>query len=183
MKALFDLFPLLIFFGAYATVDIFFATGAMMAATTLQVAWVWLKHRKIEKVLMISFAAIMVFGSMTLLLHDKRFIMIKPTIVYWIMAGALLISHFWFKKNPIQAMMDKHFDAPAAVWNQWLYVWVSFFGAMGVVNLLVAYNFSEDVWVKFKVFGTLAMSLAVAFLQGWRLMRYARPEITDNPPS
>jgi intracellular septation protein len=183
MKALFDLFPLLIFFGAYATVDIFFATGAMMAATTLQVAWVWLKHRKIEKVLMISFAAIMVFGSMTLLLHDKRFIMIKPTIVYWIMAGALLISHFWFKKNPIQAMMDKHFDAPAAVWNQWLYVWVSFFGAMGVVNLLVAYNFSEDVWVKFKVFGTLAMSLALAFLQGWRLMRYARPEITDNPPS
>lgn len=183
MKALFDLFPLLVFFGAYATVDIFFATAAMMVATTLQVAWVWLKHRKIEKVLMISFGAIMVFGSMTLLLHDKRFIMIKPTIVYWIMAGALLVSHFWFRKNPIRAMMEKHFDAPEAVWNQWLYVWVSFFGAMGVVNLLVAYNFSEDIWVKFKVFGTLAMSLALAFLQGWRLMRYARPEITGNPPS
>lgn len=183
MKALFDLFPLLVFFGAYATVDIFFATAAMMVATTLQVAWVWLKHRKIEKVLMISFGAIMVFGSMTLLLHDKRFIMIKPTIVYWIMAGALLVSHFWFRKNPIRAMMEKHFDAPESVWNQWLYVWVSFFGAMGVVNLLVAYNFSEDIWVKFKVFGTLAISLALAFLQGWRLMRYARPEITGNPPS
>jgi len=183
MKALFDLFPLLVFFGAYATVDIFFATAAMMVATTLQVAWVWLKHRKIEKVLMISFGAIMVFGSMTLLLHDKRFIMIKPTIVYWIMAGALLVSHFWFRKNPIRAMMEKHFDAPEAVWNQWLYVWVSFFGAMGIINLLVAYNFSEDIWVKFKVFGTLAMSLALAFLQGWRLMRYARPEITGNPPS
>jgi intracellular septation protein len=183
MKALFDLFPLLVFFGAYATVDIFFATAAMMVATTLQVAWVWLKHRKIEKVLMISFGAIMVFGSMTLLLHDKRFIMIKPTIVYWIMAGALLVSHFWFRKNPIRAMMEKHFDAPEAVWIQWLYVWVSFFGAMGIINLLVAYNFSEDIWVKFKVFGTLAMSLALAFLQGWRLMRYARPEITGNPPS
>jgi len=182
MKALFDLFPLLVFFGAYATVDIFFATAAMMVATTLQVAWAWFKHRKIEKMLMISFCAIIVFGSMTLLLHDKRFIMIKPTIVYWIMSGALLISFFWFKKNPIRAMMEKHFDAPDAVWNQWLYVWASFFGAMGVLNLLVAYNFSEDIWVKFKVFGTLAMSLALAFLQGWRLMRYARPEITGNPP-
>lgn len=182
MKALFDLFPLLVFFGAYATVDIFFATAAMMVATTLQVAWAWFKHRKIEKMLMISFCAIIVFGSMTLLLHDKRFIMIKPTIVYWIMSGALLISFFWFKKNPIRAMMEKHFDAPEAVWNQWLYVWASFFGAMGVLNLLVAYNFSEDIWVKFKVFGTLAMSLALAFLQGWRLMRYARPEITGNPP-
>ena len=182
MKALFDLFPLLVFFGAYATVDIFFATAAMMVATTLQVAWAWFKHRKIEKMLMISFCAIIVFGSMTLLLHDKRFIMIKPTIVYWIMSGALLISFFWFKKNPIRAMMEKHFDAPEAVWNQWLYVWASFFGAMGVLNLLVAYNFSEDIWVKFKVFGTLAMSLALAFLQGWRLMRYARPEVTGNPP-
>ena len=182
MKALFDLFPMLVFFGAYATVDIFFATAAMMVATTLQVAWAWFKHRKIEKMLMISFCAIIVFGSMTLLLHDKRFIMIKPTIVYWIMSGALLISFFWFKKNPIRAMMEKHFDAPDAVWNQWLYVWASFFGAMGVLNLLVAYNFSEDIWVKFKVFGTLAMSLALAFLQGWRLMRYARPEITGNPP-
>ena len=182
MKALFDLFPLLVFFGAYATVDIFFATAAMMVATTLQVAWAWFKHRKIEKMLMISFCAIIVFGSMTLLLHDKRFIMIKPTIVYWIMSGALLISFFWFKKNPIRAMMEKHFDAPDAMWNQWLYVWASFFGAMGVLNLLVAYNFSEDIWVKFKVFGTLAMSLALAFLQGWRLMRYARPEITGNPP-
>ena len=179
MKALFDLFPLLVFFGAYATVDIFFATAAMMVATTLQVAWAWFKHRKIEKMLMISFCAIIVFGSMTLLLHDKRFIMIKPTIVYWIMSGALLISFFWFKKNPIRAMMEKHFDAPDAMWNQWLYVWASFFGAMGVLNLLVAYNFSEDIWVKFKVFGTLAMSLALAFLQGWRLMRYARPESVE----
>ena len=81
MKALFDLFPLLIFFGSYAMVDIFFATGAMMAATTLQVAWAWFKHRKVEKMLLISFIAIIVFGSMTLLLHDKRFIMIKPTVV------------------------------------------------------------------------------------------------------
>ena len=176
MKALFDLFPLLIFFGSYAMVDIFFATGAMMAATTLQVAWAWFKHRKVEKMLLISFIAIIVFGSMTLLLHDKRFIMIKPTIVYWIMSGGLLVSHLWFKKNPIRLMMEKHFDAPAAVWNQWLYVWVAFFAAMGVLNLFVAYSFSEDIWVKFKVFGTLAMSLVLAFVQGWRLMRYAKAE-------
>ena len=92
------------------------------------------------------------------------------------MSGGLLVSHLWFKKNPIRLMMEKHFDAPAAVWNQWLYVWVAFFGAMGVLNLFVAYSFSEDIWVKFKVFGTLAMSLVLAFVQGWRLMRYAKAE-------
>jgi intracellular septation protein len=180
MKFLFDLFPLLVFFGAYATVDIFFATAAMMAATTFQVAWSWLRHRKVEKMLWIGFGAIMVFGSMTLILHDKRFIMIKPTIVYWIIAGALLGSHLWMHKNPIRLMMEKQFDAPDKVWSLWLYVWIAFFSVLGVVNLLVAYSFSEDIWVKFKVFGTMSMSIALTVLQIWRMMRYARPEAVDS---
>ena len=181
MKALFDLFPLLIFFGSYAMVDIFFATGAMMAATTLQVAWAWFKHRKVEKMLLISFIAIIVFGSMTLLLHDKRFIMIKPTIVYWIMSAGLLVlcaATAWPAADapkPPAAVGRPSLESPHAN----LYVWVAFFGAMGVLNLFVAYSFSEDIWVKFKVFGTLAMSLVLAFVQGWRLMRYAKAESQD----
>ena len=176
MKFLFDLFPLLVFFAAYAAYDIFIATGAIMVATCIQVAWAWSRHRKVDKVLWISFGAIMVFGTLTLVLQDKRFIMIKPTLVYWIMASALAISHFWFHKNPIRLMMEKHFDAPDATWTRWLFIWVAFFGAMGVLNLLVAFNFSEAVWVKFKVFGTLTLTLALAFLQAWRLMRFARPD-------
>jgi intracellular septation protein len=176
MKVLFDFFPLIVFFAGYAFVDIFFATGAAMAATVLQVAWSWLRHRKVERLMWINFGAIMFFGGLTLLLQDERFIKVKPTIVYWIIAGALLASHYFFNKNPIKLMMEPHFDAPERVWTRWLFNWVMYFGVLGVVNLLVAHGFSTDVWVKFKVFGTLALTVVLAFVQTFMLMRYARHE-------
>jgi len=176
MKFFFDFLPLLVFFGAYAAVDIYFATGAAMVATAIQVTWSWLKYRKVDRLLWINFAAIMLFGALTLILHDKRFIMVKPTIVYWLMAGGLLISYLVFKKNAIRLMMEAHFNAPDQVWNRWVTGWVVFFFALGVLNLYVAYNFSEDVWVKFKVFGALVLSVGLMALQVWTLMPYARDE-------
>lgn len=176
MKFLFDIFPLVVFFAGYAFVDIFFATGAAMAATALQVAWSWVKHRKVERLTWISFGAILVFGGLTLLLRDERFIKVKPTIVYWIVAVVLFVSHRFFGRNPIKLMMTTHFDAPEPVWSRWLVNWVIYFGALGIVNLLVAHGFSTDIWVKFKVFGTLALTLGFAFLQTFMLMRYARDE-------
>src|SRR6185436_10635756 len=134
MKVLFDFIPLLVFFAAWLAVDIFFATGAAMVATTIQVIWSWLKYRKVEKMLWINFGAIAFFGSLTLLFQDKRFIMMKPTIVYWIIAVGLLIAHLAFKKNPIRLMMEEHFDAPDRLWNRWLMGWVLFFLSIGAVN-------------------------------------------------
>jgi intracellular septation protein len=176
MKFLFDFMPLLVFFGAYAAVDIYFATGAAMVATAMQVTWSWLRHRKVDRLLWVNFAAIMLFGTLTLILHDKRFIMVKPTIVYWLMAGGLLVSYLVFKKNAIRLMMEAHFNAPDAIWNRWVAGWVVFFFVLGILNLYVAYNFSEDIWVKFKVFGALVLSLVVMALQVWTLMPYARNE-------
>lgn len=175
MKLLFDILPLLVFFAAYAAVDIFFATAAAMVATALQVAWTWLKYHKVDKLLWVNFGAIMLFGVLTLALHDKRFIMVKPTIVYWLMSGGLLVSFLVFKKNAIRLMMETHFDAPDQVWNRWVAGWVVFFFVLGIVNLYVAYNFSEDVWVKFKVFGALILSVVLMALQVWSLMPYVRP--------
>ena len=179
MKFLFDFFPLLVFFAAYLTVDIFFATAAAMAATIIQVAWSWLKHRKVDKLLWINFGAFMFFGSLTLILHDESFIKIKPTIVYWVIAAAMAVSHVWFKKNPIRLMMEVHFAAPDAVWRQWLITWVIFFVVLGALNLVIAYNMSTDLWVKFKVFGGLTLTFAVALAQVWSMMRYARNEGTN----
>ncbi len=176
MKIFCDLFPLLVFFGSWLAVDIFFATGAAMVATTIQVIWSALKYRKVEKLLWINFAAILFFGGLTLVLHDKRFIMIKPTIVYWIMASALLIAHAGFGKNLIKAMMESQFNAPDRLWKNWLIGWIAFFFVLGIVNLLVAYNFSEAVWATFKVFGALAMSLVLTVALIWTLMPYARNE-------
>jgi len=176
MKFLFDFFPLIVFFAGYALVDIFFATAAAMAATLIQVIGSWLRHRKVEKLMWINFGTIVFFGGLTLLLQDERFIKVKPTIVYWIIASALLVSRYVFHKNAIKLMMDTHFDAPERVWNHWLLNWVVFFAVLGVVNLFVAHGFSTDVWVKFKVFGTLALTLVLAFIQTFMLMRYARHE-------
>jgi intracellular septation protein len=176
MKFLFDFFPLLVFFGAWLAVDIFFATGAAMVATAMQVAWSWLKHRKVDKLLWINFGAIAFFGGLTLALQDKRFIMVKPTVVYWMIASALLIAHFAFRKNPIRLMMEEHFSAPDRLWNRWLMGWVAFFLMIGLLNLFVAYNFSEGVWATFKVFGVLALTLILAIAQVFTLMPYAKSE-------
>ena len=180
MKFLFDFLPLLVFFAGYAAVDIFFATGAAMAATAFQISWSWLRHKKVDKLLWVNFAAVMVFGTLTLLLHDKRFIMIKPTIVYWLMSGGMLISYAVFKKNPIRLMMEAHFDAPDRLWTRWVGGWIAFFLGLGVLNLFVAYNFSEGIWVKFKVFGALVLTLLLIGVQVWTLMPYARDDGSEE---
>lgn len=181
MKYCFDFFPLLVFFCAWLTVDIFFATGAAMVATAIQVIWSWLKYRKVDTLLWISFGAFAFFGGLTLLFQDKRFIMIKPTVVYWIMAGALLISNMSFGKNLVRLLMETHFNAPDPLWNRWLMGWTSFFFVLGLVNLFVAYTFSEGVWMMFKVFGALALTLVLAFVQIWTLMPYLKGE--DSKPN
>jgi intracellular septation protein len=181
MKIFFDFFPLLVFFGMWLAVDIFFATGAAMVATTIQVVWSGLKYRKIDKMLWINFGAILFFGGLTLVLHDKRFIMIKPTIVYWILASTLLIAYAGFGKNLIKMMMEAQFDAPARLWNRWLFGWVAYFAGLGVVNLLVAWNFSEAVWATFKVFGALTLSIVLTAALVWSLMPYARNEEAKAP--
>lgn len=174
MKFLFDFLPLLVFFGAWLAVDIFFATAAAMVMTAIQVIWSWLKHRKVDKLLWINFAAIGFFGGLTLVFQDKQFIMVKPTVVYWIIASGLLIAHFAFRKNPIRLMMEEHFNAPDRLWNRWLLGWGGFFLALGIVNLFVAYTFSEGVWATFKVFGVLALTLLLTVAQVLSLMPYAK---------
>lgn len=176
MKFLFDFLPLLVFFAAYYFIDIFFATAAAMLATVIQVAWSWLKHGKVEKLLWINLGAVVFFGGLTLLLQDKRFIMAKPTVVYWIMSGALAITYLVFKKNAIHLMFKSQFNAPERLWKRWLVLWIVFFVLLGILNLFVAYNFSEDIWVKFKVFGALVLTLALAFVQIWNLMPYAQAD-------
>src|SRR5512143_353770 len=101
MRFFFDFLPLLVFFGGYAVADIYYATGACILATTIQVIWSWLKHRKVDNLLWVNFLAIVLLGGLTLVFHDKRFIMVKPTIVYWIISAGLLFSYMILRKNPI----------------------------------------------------------------------------------
>lgn len=176
MKFLFDLFPVILFFVAFKVYDIYVATAVAMAATVAQIAWVWLRHRKVEPMLLVSLVVIGVFGSATLLLQDEMFIKWKPTVLYWLFAGVLAVAQFAFGKNLIKAMMGKQMQLPDPVWVRLLWSWVAFFALMGVINLYVAFNFSTDLWVNFKLFGGMGLMFAFVIGQALFLARHLEAE-------
>jgi len=168
MKFFFDLFPVILFFVAFKLYDIFVATAVAIAASILQILWVWWRHRQIEKMMWINLMIIIVFGGATLVLQDETFIKWKPTVLYWLFATGLLVSNVIFKKNLIQTMMEKQMALPIPVWNQLNISWIIFFVVMGLINLYVAFNFPIDTWVSFKLFG--ATGLMLVFIVGQILM-------------
>lgn len=174
MKFLSDLFPVLLFFGAYSiSRNIYLATSAAIAATVLQVAWSWFRHRKVDAMLWVSFGLIVVLGGATLLLHDKHFIMWKPTVLYWVMGVGLLIGER-MGKNGIRLMMGKQIELPETIWRRLCYAWTVFFVFMGGLNLFVAYHFSENTWVNFKMFGVLGLLVVFAVGQSLALSKYIK---------
>jgi len=172
MKFLSDLFPVLLFFGAYSiSRNIYLATTVAIAATVAQVAYSWIRHRKVDTMLWVSLGLISVLGGATLLFHNKHFIMWKPTVLYWIMGGGLLVSE-WMGKNGIRAMIGKQIRLPDPVWRKLCYAWSTFFLVMGSLNLYVAYHYDENVWVNFKLFGVLGLLVAFAIAQSLALAKY-----------
>jgi intracellular septation protein len=184
MKLLFDLFPIILFFVAFKLADIYVATAVAIGATFAQIGWVWFRHRKVDNMLWVSLALIVVFGGMTLVLRDETFIKWKPTVLYWLFAVVLLVSASLFGKNLIRAMMAAQIDAPDHVWTRLNFAWAAFFAAMGGANLFVAMSFPTDIWVNFKLFGTMGLMLIFIIAQAFWLNRYigeppATP--TDKP--
>jgi len=169
MKFLFDIFPVILFFAAFKAFGIYIATGVAIAATALQIAWVWLKHRKVENMQWISLALIAVFGGATLLLQDETFIKWKPTVLYWLFAAVLTGSDLFFRKNLIRSMMDKQVSAPDHIWKKLLFGWIGFFVVMGILNLYVAYGYPTDTWVSFKLFGGIGLMLLFVLGQAFVL--------------
>ena len=177
MKFLVDFFPVLAFFIAYFLPDdrsqgIYWATAAAIIASIIQVSTLYLMKKKVEKMHLITLGIILVLGSLTLFLQDKRFIMWKPTVVNWVFALVFLGSQYIGKKNIVRRMMEKNISAPDFVWTPLNLSWVIFFILMGAVNLYVAFNFSEETWVQFKMFGMLGLTFIFAIGQSIFLARY-----------
>lgn len=172
MKWLFDVFPLVLFFVAWSVYDIFVATAAAIAATVVQVAWMWLRHRRVDNMLWMTLAVMVVFGGATLAFRDATFIKLKPTVLYWAFAAALAGAPAVIGKNLIRAMMEKSISLPDAIWGRLNASWIAFFLVMGILNLYVAYTFSEAAWVNFKVFGGIGLMLAFIVLQALMLAPY-----------
>ncbi len=172
MKFLFDLLPVILFFVAYKVFDIYVATGVAMAASFAQIGWLWFKGRKIDTMLWVSLAVITVFGGMTLVLQDETFIKWKPTVLYWAFAAVLLGGTLFFRKNLMQTLLAEQMELPEAAWTRLNWSWVGFFIFMGIANLFVAFNFSTDDWVNFKLFGATGLMLVFVVAQGLLLSKY-----------
>jgi intracellular septation protein len=165
MKLLFDLFPIILFFVAFKIKGIYVATGVAIVASIVQILYTYIRHRKVDTMLWVSLAVIVVFGGATLLLHNEMFIKWKPTVLYGIFSGTLLISNRFFKKNLIQAMLGAQMKLADATWRTLNFSWGLFFAGMAILNLVVAYNFSTSTWVNYKLFGTMGLMFGFILIQ------------------
>ncbi|GGY19264.1 septation protein A [Paludibacterium paludis] len=176
MKFIVDFLGILLFFGAYWwTNDIFVATGIAIVTTVLQVGYALIRRRPVDKLQWLTLGLVVVLGGATLLLHDKHFIMWKPTVLYGLMGAGLVVGQL-AGKNGIRAVMETQVSLPDRVWTVLCHAWGVFFIALAALNLFVAYTFSERIWVNFKMFGTLGLIAVFAIAQSFALSRYVQDE-------
>ncbi|RJG21173.1 septation protein A [Massilia cavernae] len=208
MKFLFDFFPILLFFGVFKLGErnkegahsiaseylsgfisggaitpeqapIMLATVVVIFATLAQIAWVKLRGRKVDGMLWLSFGIITIFGGATIYFHDENFIKWKPTILYWVLAFALFVAQFGFRKNLMRQAMEQTIKLPDTVWTKVSLSWMAFFFVIGLINLLAAFVvFKADTsaWVSFKLFGLTGIFFAFVVAQTLYLSKYIEEE-------
>ena len=185
MQLLFDFFPLLLFFAAYKWYGIFVATGVAIAASIIQVSVHWLRNRRFETAHLTTLGVIVVFGGLTLIFRDDTFIKWKPTIVNWLFAAIVLASLIGQRRTVLEFLLGKKIHLPVTIWRKVNLAWGLFFLVAGALNYYFAFVFRTeldpqlrtDLWVNFKVFGLMGLTLAFAVIQ---MMLVARYIVTDN---
>jgi|SRR5690606_16275234 intracellular septation protein len=189
MKILVDFFPVIAFFAAFYAggEDIFLATMAAIVASCIQIGATFALKRRVENMHLVTFLLILVLGGATLLLRDETFIKWKPTAVNWLFAVVFLGSQFVGGRPLVRRMLESSVSVPEHVWMPLNLGWVAFFLLVGVLNLYVAFNFSNEVWVNFKLFGILGLTMIFAVAQAAWLSRYIQegdggaPSGTEGP--
>ena len=181
MKFLFDFFPLVAFLIAFYIPEdreqgVYLGVQVMIVATLIQIIAYWLFTRKFEKMHVITLILTVVLGGATPLLKDVRFFKWKPTAVNWIFALVFIGSQFIGKKPIIRRMMDHAISVPDEIWTKLNLAWAGFFIFAGTINLYVAYNFSTEFWVNFKVYGLLGLTFIFAIAQAVYMSRYIKEE-------
>jgi intracellular septation protein len=203
MKFLFDMFPVILFFGVFKwgeghadaaqsmvgqylsglvsggnvgpeQAPILLATAVAIIATIAQIGYLLVRGKKVDAMLWISLAIIVVFGGATIYFHNEAFIKWKPTVLYWVFALALVGAQLIMNKNLIRLMMKAQIDLPDPIWTRLNMAWAAFFAAMGVINLYIAFNFPTSTWVNFKLFGFMGLMIAFVVAQTMFLSKYIK---------
>ncbi|KLT72423.1 intracellular septation protein A [Neisseria arctica] len=176
MKILSDFIAVILFFTTYIlTKNIIWATAVAVVIGVLQAAFTWMKYKKLDTMQWVSLILIVVFGGATIIFKNPRFIMWKPTLLFWFGMLALASSHL-LGKNGLKALMGKELSLSDSVWQKLTYAWLTFLFIMGVINLIVAYTFSEEVWAYYKFIGSTALMLVFFLGQGIYLSRHLPQE-------
>jgi intracellular septation protein len=201
MKLLFDFLPIILFFAVFKYAEghkdwaaafaaqqlgflvsgnvvvakaapVLLATVVVIIATLAQVAWLKLRGLKADTLLWVSLVLVAVLGGATIHFHSETFIKWKPSMLYWAMGLSFWLSPLLFGKNLLRALLGERMQLSALVWHRLNFAWVAFFALMGLLNLWVAYSFSTDTWVNFKLFGGIGLMLLFTLAQGLYLSRH-----------
>jgi len=196
VKQFIDFIPLLLFFIVFKldprTVEfagqsielggIFSATGVLIASSVVVYGSLFAVQKRLEKGQWLTLAACLLFGGMTLAFHSETFLKWKAPVVNWLFALGFAGSHWIGDKLLIQRMMGHAISLPAPVWRNLNLAWIAFFLIAGSANLFVAFTF-QSIWVDFKVFGSLGMTLLFLVGQGIYLSRHLHDEQPANGPT
>lgn len=213
MKLLLDFLPIILFFGTYKYADshkdwaaafatehfgfivsggivgakeapVLLSTVVVIVATFAQIAYLYARGRKIDTMLWVSLGLVVALGGATIWFHNEEFIKWKPTVLYWAMALALWSGPVLFGRNLLQKMMGDQVRLPDPVWARLNVAWIAFFFSMGVLNRYVAWRYSTDTWVNFKLFGSMGLMILFMVAQGFYLSRHLEPDEAESnlPP-
>ena len=178
MKLLIDFFPILLFFGAFKLYDIYVATAVLMGATVLQMAYIYMTQRHLQTMQKATLVLILLFGTLTLVLHDERFIKWKPTVLYAAMGIALAVSYWGVKKNFLKMLLGQQLELPDRIWAHLNIAWIGYCIFMAAINGWVAAYYTTEAWVNFKLWGYL---FPIGFLIAQGL--YIAPHLKSDEPS
>ncbi|MGE5512880.1 MAG: septation protein A [Bacteroidota bacterium] len=179
LKLAIDLAPLLVFFAAYLSLGIFWATGALMVATVVSLIASQRLLGRVSPTLIATAALVLGFGTLTLFFNDPRFIQVKPTIINLLFA-VVLLGGLLLKRPVLQTMLGEALRLTDTGWRKLTIRWAGFFLAMAMLNEIVWRNFSETAWASFKVFGILPLTLAFAVLQVGLMKRHELPAVEQS---
>lgn len=180
MKQWLDYIPLVLFFASFKLLGIFPATAILIGSTVLLYGYIWFSEGQLQKNHKIVLVITLLFGGLTLFFHDVTFIKWKAPIINWILASVFLGSHFIGDKLAVERLMGQSIQLPAPVWTRLNIVWILFFIALGAANLYVAFHYDANVWINFKVFGSLGLTLAFVVGQMFFISRYLPSETSDS---
>jgi intracellular septation protein len=201
MKLLLDFLPIILFFGTFKFAEghkewaadfatrhfgsivsggqvsatqapVLLATVVVIVATVAQVLLLKARGRKVDLMLWVSLVLVVVMGGATIWFQSETFIKWKPSALYWIMGLALWLSPLLTGKNLLKVLLGEQLQLPAKVWHRLNFAWIAYFGLMGILNIWVAYTFSLDTWVNFKLFGSIGLTIVFTLAQGLFLARY-----------